>query len=233
MKLLKRIGNFICWALMFSNFSAYAIDCLGESGNSVIYQKVQLSGGEVCLVGSGNGVDVVALYSNGGPLLRNSVLVSKSDVADGSVHIEAAEGVVKIYFEYPNNVYSIDFDVKDFSIKESLVVSTLRGSNGEVPSKLILRSKPGVIARARFELVDKNELFGRGDLILAKEVETSVSYSKSRIYREPNLKKGSEIYLAEGDVVRVLSYRDGWLKVLYKMPSGKAVKGWLTISSVI
>jgi len=231
--LLGGLDKLTCIAVLLVSASPNAADCREGSSNSVVYQKVELNGGQVCLVESGRGGQVVARPSGGGAILRNSALVDKSDIMDGSVHIEPVGSAVKIYFEYPNNVYSIDFDLRDFSVEESLVTLILRDSGDAPPDKIVLKTKPEIVERARFELVDKDGLFGSDNLVLDGEVEVRVAVSKIKIFRLPSLDADRGMYLVEGDLIRILSYRDGWLEFVYKMRNGRSVRGWIPMSDII
>jgi hypothetical protein len=198
-----------------------------------VYQEAGLNGGVLCLIKSNGAVEVVAFPVRGEMPLRNSLLVSETDVVEGVVHIDSAESLIQIYFEYPNSVYLIEFDPEYFSIKTSSIVMTLRGVGDFPPEKLTLETKRNIISRSKFEEISRGAIFSKKNLELADELDVQISASKSNIYSLPSVSKVTNMYLVKGDLVRVLSYRNGWFEFLYRTRNGKSIRGWITTSDLL
>lgn len=233
MMLSRKIGNILLIISLAANFSVYAVDCRQVSSNTKIYQETDLSGGVLCLARSNGELEVIAFPARGGPPLENSLLVSESDISEGTVHIDTTERSIQIYFEYPSNVYLIEFDPQTFLIDTSLVVMTLRGVGDSLPKKLILETKSDITASSEFERISKNRFFSKENLKLTEKMEVQITAEKSNIYALPNSKKPTKMYLIKGDPVRLLSYRDGWFEFLYKTRSGKGIRGWIPASDFL
>lgn len=110
---------------------------------------------------------------------------------------------------------------------------TLRGVDDALPQKLTLQTKSNITADTKFEKISKNIFSQRKTLKLTEQMEVQITSEKSNIYTLPNPKKATKMYLVKGDLVRLLSYRDGWFEFLYKTRSGKGIRGWIPASDFL
>lgn len=229
----RKIGNILLLTSLAASSSVYAFDCRQINSNAIVYQEADLNGGALCLFRSNGELEIIALPAHGGPPLKNSLLVSESDISEETVHIDTTENSIQIYFEYPNNVYLIEFDPESFLIDTSLAVMTLRGVGDALPQELTLETNGDITAGTKFEKISKKRFFSKESLKLTKQMEVQITSDKSNIYYLPNSQKPTNMYLVKGDVIKLLSHRDGWFELLYKTRSGKEIRGWIPVSDFL
>lgn len=228
----KILGSVFLTLVFF--LGAYAeADCRDAAPKESVYQEVSGLFGVACIFSEGDSVVLDFLPSEGGgEWIRNTVLVDKSDLDSGVVRI-AVSNDVDLIFEYPRDVYLVEFSLDKKVIREARhVVRVPSVDPEEMVSEIVLRTKRDVLAHVGMDTASKEILFGRSALELAHPQNVAISSRKANLTKVAQ-GKATGMYLVKGDEVKLVGYEDGWVRLEYVTAKGRRISMWTELSNVL
>ncbi|MBV1809879.1 hypothetical protein [Pseudomonas viridiflava] len=243
------IRNFGC-VLFFSFISAgvYAAgDCeRAIPSGALLFDETDLGAEFSCLYESQNKRDnaVLDFYTKGKTdaelVSRNDKLISLED-ARGGVNIPSIarleDNQFQILWDYPNGRDLVELTLKSKKLYFTSASKEMRlqvSAGNDVASFLVLENSKLKLNHFDFsrlssaEIFDKNTLTFNGD-----NVSVVIGAEKVFLYSEATELSRTKGYLVKGDLLRVLDYKSGFLRVIYKQKDGAYLDRWISLSSVI
>ncbi|MBX8547853.1 hypothetical protein K5D56_23430 [Pseudomonas cichorii] len=243
---MKRFTVLVAFLFFFSSVQA-AEECEKSiPRDAILYQQFNMGVDFACIYEAPESSDnaVLSFYSRSGDkvilLSSNKNFVSLDSVRDGTNQPDITKtesGAYQILWNYPNGVDAIELAPAKDGIYLKGATKEMRLPSFDTSEKvksITLVSNLKNLEKLNFSDMHISEVFNKDALMLAGgEITTSVSSEKIFLYSEPSESSKTKGYLISGDEVRILEYKNGFLKISYKMKNGNYLIRWISISSVI
>lgn len=236
MKTSSKIGKALAIIIMLMACGVLAEECKKSTSNLIISHELKTEKNLVCIARNNKEV-VILVYRNSLediPISRNVTLLDEADIAEEAVRLESSGDGFKIYFEYPNNVYLVGFDVDAKHVTGSYTLIKLNAvASGAPPQQMSLVVAPKKLAGLSFETLTKGQIFDQSMLGLEQPFSTVITAQKTQVYYSPSASSFSEMNLVQGDSVNVIDFKDGWIKIQYKTLNYLENSGWILLADIL
>jgi hypothetical protein len=236
MKILSKIGNALAASAIFMSLNAIAGECKTSTPDQIISHELKTERNLICIVRN-NGKAVIFIYRDNdyiSPYAKNTTLLDESDLTDDIVRLEPSNDGFKIYLEYPNNIYLLGFDVDARRVVESNVLIRISGfSPNTPPQQLHLSLTSEQRARLKFDTLAKEDAFDQELLSLQHPLNVVITTKNSKISHSPNIFYISDKYLTHGAQVKIIAFKNGWVKIQGSPSQNNRQVGWIPIADVL
>jgi len=245
---MKGIIVFVFVSLFLLSLGAQATgECRGVIPfNASLLKQFGLGSEFACVYESPGLIDnaVLSFYSEekvGNKLISsNSILLSLDDIKSGigipSI-IKLETGLYQVLWDYPNGVDVIELMLVDSELYFKRAMKEMRlpfSVEADEVNSIVLFNDAIRSEGLLFSKVSGFEVFNKNSLKLkAGDIYAVVSVGKAFLYYGAAKHSKAKCCLIKGDVVKVLEYRSGFLKISYMAKNGKHLTGWVDLSSVI
>ncbi|VVM47211.1 hypothetical protein [Pseudomonas viridiflava] len=143
----------------------------------------------------------------------------------------------QILWDYPNGRDLVELTLKSKKLyfKSASKEMRLQVSNGnEAASFLVLESSRLKLNNSDFSRLSGSDIFDKDMLTFnGSNITIAVGAEKAFLYSEATDLSITKGYLVKGDLVKVMGYKSGFLRVKYKKKDGAYLDRWISLSSVI
>ncbi|WP_223533263.1 MULTISPECIES: hypothetical protein [unclassified Pseudomonas] len=235
MKTSNKIGKALAVAITLIIFGVSAEECKSTS-SLITPHKLETKKNLICITKNNEEIAIFVYRNDGGgtPISRNTTLLDESDITEGSMRLESSSDGFQIYFEYPNNIYLIGFDIDAKHITKSYSLIKLNAASPDTPPKqmkLVVTSKQ--LAELHFETLTKRQVFGQNALNLEQPFNAIITTRKAQILHNPNSISFSGMHLIQGDSVRVIDFKNGWIKIQHESLDHLDDSGWILLADIL
>lgn len=208
-------------------------ECQRRISGEGSYQEIFGKFGTSCITSDGDHVVLRLLAGDGkGKWINNAVLVGAQELNSGVVSLVNSNGV-NLIFEYPRDIYLVGFDLgKKVILSARHILRIPSVDPEEIVVEIELRTKQEILNGVGLESVDKNILFGKSSLELARPQVVGISSRKAILRKMPG-GETTGMYLIKGDKVKLLKYKEGWVQLEYLTAKGRRISMWTELSNVL
>ncbi|MCY1457958.1 hypothetical protein D9M71_752970 [compost metagenome] len=119
-------------------------------------------------------------------------------------------------------------------VVESYVLIRLNAiSPSAPPQQMRLTLTPEQRAALQFESLAKGHVFDQELLSLEQPLNAVISAKKSQVSYFPSASSLSGSYLIYGDDVKVVDFKNGWIKIQYGSSQHNERSGWVPLADIL